>query len=255
MQSAPPSRSSSPRDWRIGFGLSVSLAWLGLAALYVTAIVGWRAFVTQPAEAMGGFLEGAFAPLAFLWLVIGFFLQQRELALNTQTMHAQYEEMRRTAESTEVQSRAIAENALHQRRETVIRIAALVDDQLGGIAGLLYLSSQGGDLDGSEIERLWNAHGAGDRHLFSRRFAGLYYPARSRGDGSFYDLFWGTPVRSRHSTTFIETFESVLAMTEGCDDDGVTHRGLTGTGHGTLYQMILEARREGPGDGETPGSV
>ena len=128
-------------------------------------------------------------PLAFLWLVIGFFLQQRELALNTRTVHAQYEEMRRTAESTEVQSRAIAEDALHQKRETVIRVAGLVDDQLGGIAGLPYLSSQSEDMDGSEIERLWNAHGAGDRHVFSRRFAGIYYPSRARGDGSFHDLF------------------------------------------------------------------
>jgi hypothetical protein len=67
MQTAPPlAAKSASRDWRIGFGLSLSVGWLALAALYVTAIVGWRAFVTQPAEAMGGFLEGAFAPLAFL---------------------------------------------------------------------------------------------------------------------------------------------------------------------------------------------
>ena len=255
MQTLDPHAPADARDWRLGFGLGVSVAWLALAALYVTGIVGWRAFVTQPAEAMGGFLEGAFAPLAFLWLVIGFFLQQRELALNTRTVHAQYEEMRRTAESTELQSRAIAENALHQKRETVIRVASLVDDQLGGISGLLYLSSQGDALEGPEIERLWNAHGAGDRHIFSRRFAALYYPARARGDGSFHDLFWGTEIRARHSGSFIETFESVLAMTQGCDDDGVIERGLRGTAHGTLYQIILEARGEGPGGGATPGSV
>lgn len=109
---SPLSDAPAPRDWRVVFGLCVSVAWLGLAALYITGIIGWGAFATQPAEAMGGFLEGAFAPLAFLWLVIGFFLQQRELSLNTQTIHAQYEEMRRTAESTELQSRAITENAI-----------------------------------------------------------------------------------------------------------------------------------------------
>ena len=41
--------------------------------------IGWDRFISQPADALGGFLEGAFAPLAFLWLVVGFFLQQRQL--------------------------------------------------------------------------------------------------------------------------------------------------------------------------------
>jgi len=59
----------------------------------------------------------------------------------------------------------------------------------------------------------------------------------------------------RHSTTFIETFENGLAMTEGCDDDGVIHRGLMGTGHGTLYQMILESRDLVPSSGEARGGV
>ena len=37
-------------------------------------------------DELGGFLEGAFAPLAFLWLVIGIFIQQKELADNTEVM-------------------------------------------------------------------------------------------------------------------------------------------------------------------------
>lgn len=137
----------------------------------------------------------------------------------------------------------------------MIRIAGLVDDQLGGIFGLLYLSSQGADLERTEIEALWNAHGSGDRHLFSRRFLGVYYPARARGDGSLHELFWGTTVRERHSRNFIETFENMLALTNGCDDDGVIRAGLLGAGHGSLYQIILEARDDRPASRETPGGV
>ena len=41
-------------------------------------------------ETLGNFLEGAFAPLAFLWLVIGYFLQKKELVQNTTAIKMQY---------------------------------------------------------------------------------------------------------------------------------------------------------------------
>ena len=104
----------SKRDWRIWFGVASTAFWLWLGLLYIGLVVGWGDFVTQPAESLGGFLEGAFAPLAFLWLVIGFFLQQRELRNNNEAIRAQYEQMRRAAESAEIQARAIQDNALHQ---------------------------------------------------------------------------------------------------------------------------------------------
>lgn len=236
-------RVSASRDWRIPFGLVVSAGWIGLGLWYVSAQVGWGQFFEQPADAMGGFLEGAFAPLAFLWLVIGFFLQQRELALSTRTIHAQYEEMRRTASSAEIQSQAITDNALHQQRETVIRVAGLVDQQLSGIAGLLYLSSQGDALEAEEIGALYNQVGAGDPHVWARRFAAIYYPAGNRGE-SIRELFLGSPVRERHARNFAAIFERVLAMTEGCDADGVIRDALLGSPHGTLFGMIQEALGE-----------
>jgi hypothetical protein len=73
----PAEGSAAPgRDWRIWFGLASTVFWLGLGFLYIATTVGWANFVSQPADTVGGFLEGAFAPLAFLWLVIGFFLQR-----------------------------------------------------------------------------------------------------------------------------------------------------------------------------------
>ena len=105
-----PPRATDGRDWRVWFGLASTLFWLWLGFLYVAIVVGWSNFLTQPADALGGFLEGAFAPLAFLWLVIGFFLQQRELRSNNDAIRAQYEQMRRTAENAEI--RRAAEQAL-----------------------------------------------------------------------------------------------------------------------------------------------
>ncbi|NCF19952.1 MAG: hypothetical protein GWP63_17085 [Haliea sp.] len=40
-------------------------------------MVGLNSFVTLPTADIGSFLEGAFASLAFLWLVNGHFMQQK----------------------------------------------------------------------------------------------------------------------------------------------------------------------------------
>ncbi|AEG92500.1 hypothetical protein [Ramlibacter tataouinensis] len=61
--------------------------WLGVGALISFAYLGFWAFVlhgarwtslasTMPGNEIGDFLGGAFGPLIFLWLVLGF-IQQR----------------------------------------------------------------------------------------------------------------------------------------------------------------------------------
>ncbi len=58
------------------------------------------------------FLAGLTAPLALLWLVIGYFQQSRELALNTEALKLQQEELRRQVEETA----ALAKNAGRQAK-------------------------------------------------------------------------------------------------------------------------------------------
>jgi len=48
----------------------------------------------------GDFLAGFSAPLALLWLVVGYFQQGRELALNTEALRLQQEELRRQVQET-----------------------------------------------------------------------------------------------------------------------------------------------------------
>jgi hypothetical protein len=66
-------------DWRIWLGLSITTTWLLLLSLYIANSVGWSNIGNEPIQTLGNFLEGAFAPLAFLWLVIGYSLQKKEL--------------------------------------------------------------------------------------------------------------------------------------------------------------------------------
>ncbi len=234
------------RDWRVWFGLGSTVFWLWLGILYINANVGWGAFARQPADSMGSFLEGAFAPLAFLWLVIGFFLQQNELRHNNRAIRMQYEMMRRATEHAEVQARAISANELHQRQETFLLVADRVHEQLAAVVGMLWMSSQateGGDgQDENLVWELWSRVGAGDTEAFARRFLGLYY--RRRGEGrSARDLFYGTEIRARHSESILRTFNRLLESARQCDPDGIISDALRGSAHGSLSRIIEEQRR------------
>ncbi len=234
------------RDWRIWFGLGSTFFWLWLGYLYIDGGVGWGNLASQPADALGSFLEGAFAPLAFLWLVIGFFLQQNELRHNNRAIRVQSEQMRRAAEHAEVQARAISANELHQRQETFLLVADRVHRQLGAVVGLLWMSSQATD-DGpateEEVAELWSRLGTGDPEAFARQFMGLHFRRRGAGESS-HDLFFGTEIRTRHSETIENTFGRLLEMARGCDPDGIIHDAIAGSAHGRLYTIIRECRAE-----------
>ena len=90
-----------PKDWRILFALILTFLWFCFLWIYIARNVGWGSFLDLPIAEMGAFLEGAFAFLAFLWLVIGLFIQQSVLAQNN-------EELRRTNLHSEKQTEAIA---------------------------------------------------------------------------------------------------------------------------------------------------
>jgi len=76
---------------------------LWLTALYGVGLVVYLAVQGQnPADLklneLGDFLGGVSSPLAFLWLVLGFFQQSREIRLSNQALHLQAREMRRSVD-------------------------------------------------------------------------------------------------------------------------------------------------------------
>ena len=85
-----PASRASQRDRQVRLGLILTALWLGTGVLYVTLSMGWTAFMRLPLGDLGDFLDGAFAPLAFLWLVLGLFLQQRELVANNVAIQRQF---------------------------------------------------------------------------------------------------------------------------------------------------------------------
>lgn len=223
-------------DWRLRASIFVTAGWLGLGVIYISMVVGWSDFVQQQAPALGSFLEGAFAPLAFLWLVVGFFLQQQQLRENTLSIRAQLRQMERTAEQAEVQSRHIEADELHSRQDTFLRVNELVREQLGMTGGWILTSYVTEERD--RVMELWRRHGQGEHSAFSLEMirdclTGTIEPA---------ELFHGTEIRHRHSMRFVEAFERLLHMGQRCDPEGIIVTALRDSTHGRVYRFITENR-------------
>lgn len=237
------------RDWRLWLGMGLTGLWLVLGVHYVMVVVGWDRFLAQPADGIGSFLEGGFAPLAFLWLVIGFFLQQHELHENNSAIRLQYVEMRRSAELAEVQARAIQANEMHARQDTFMEIAEMVRRQLGGISGMLYMSSQadarGGGLADGPLGRMWSQVNMGDPEVFSRAMLTLRFDPPP-GVTDPRELFYGTPIRAQHCRNFVRIFDRLLEQAQECDPSGIIRDALKGSAHGYLYDRMLEYAGGGP---------
>jgi hypothetical protein len=235
---------ASRRDRQIQLGLLLTGLWLGAGMLYVALSLGWSAFLRLPLGDVGDFLDGAFAPLAFLWLVLGLFLQQRELAANNVAIQRQFEVMQRTAEHAEVQTRAIAANEMHARQDTFIDVAQLVMNQLEVIAGLLFMSSQGSPGDGvvadEDIDLMFARLSSGESSVFSRRMILLH--VRQEDAQAARALFYGTPIRQAHCENFIRSFERLLRSAAGCDPENMIVDALHGNAQGRLYRLMCELR-------------
>jgi hypothetical protein len=239
---------SSTRDstWLLWLGLGLTTFWVALQLFYIIDIVGVRHFVEEGPPSVGGFLEGAFAPLAFLWLVVGFFLQREELQRSSRAIKLQYNEMRRTAENAEIQSRAIAGSEMHARQEAFLRLVDLIQRQLAAVLGLLFMSSQtvsaGGTTPDEETGAMWTQLGNGDVFVFGRGMMIAHF----RGDGpqDTWALFWSTPIRIRHTENFMRIFDRMIERARGCDADGLLAETLRGSTHGQVYDL-MEATRSG----------
>ncbi len=77
-----------------GFGLACSAIWFaGVSYLVMTDWCNEKSL-----NEWGDFVAGFVGPLALLWLVLGYFQQQKEIRQNTEALHLQREEMRKAAE-------------------------------------------------------------------------------------------------------------------------------------------------------------
>jgi hypothetical protein len=233
------SGSFLPIDWRVAFGLSVTLLWISTGLLYLLQVVGWGNFVHLPTADIGSFLEGAFAPLAFLWLVIGHFMQQKEITANTKAISIQEQSARRLE--------------VHSQRDSYFKLSELVQEQLGTIAAFHYMSVCGPtgteEISGEEFSEQRHRTATGDHSWFIRKMISL--AVTNRKDMTILcEMFSGTDIRERHSENFARTFRKLLNNAAAVDtDDMVVDALLNGSAAGLLFRIIQHVRGEEQIDG------
>ena len=215
-------------DWRIVLGATLTTFWIVTGLIYLIAVVGWVEFVNLPTGDIGSFLEGAFAPLAFLWLVIGHFMQQSEISANTKAIQLQEQSAKR--------------QELHSQRNGYFKLLNLVQDQLGTIAGFHYVSVCGpsgtGQITTDEYAAMRAESASTDSALFIRKMINLAGDYRDDAEG-LNEVFFGTDIRSRHSNNFVDTFGKLLSSARAVDhDDMVVNALMYGSPSGMLYRII-----------------
>ncbi len=221
-------------DWRIALGFGVTLMWMTLGFLYLARIVGMEHFIHLPTADIGSFLEGAFAPLAFLWLVIGHFMQQKEISANTRAIFIQEQSARRAE--------------MHAQRDSFFKLQTLVQEQLGSIAAFHYMSVAGpsgtGDMSDEEFAREHTLGNDMDSAWFMRKMIALAVSNR-HDQAKMHDIFFGTELRSAHSQNYSKTFEKLMKAARAVDtDDMVSDALLHGSPAGILYRIIQMVKGE-----------
>jgi len=189
--------------------------------------MSWQQFLHLPLEQIGSYLGGVFSPLAFLWLVIGFFIQQQEIQEN--------------AESIRIQSQ-------HTNLDNFLKMADVIYKHLGVISGFLYLSCRE-EMEAVleeplNIDDLWARAGTGDTALFARSI--FRYKFDTNGNlRDMKKIFHSTPIRQRHTANYKNVFENLLGNAKLCDStDDLENALLNGTAWGLLYKAIIEEESE-----------
>lgn len=230
----PQARKKPPMDKRVIFGITLTVVWIGTGFVYLFFKVKVGNFVDLPTGEIGSFLEGAFAPLAFLWLVIGHFMQQSEISANTKSVQSQEESAKR--------------QEVHSQRNSYFKLLSLVQDQLGAIAGFHYMSVCGetgtGEITGQEYATMRGDSASGDSALFVRKMVSLcsnYTDDREKLE----EILFGTEIRTRHSNNFSEIFGKLLASAQAIDhDDMVVNALLYGSPSGMYYRILRHVKGE-----------
>ena len=85
---------------KIGYVITVTWVIMISVILYFR----WNDSVNMTLNEWGDFLAGATAPMAFLWLIIGYVLQRQELHMNTEALKEQQAELSKQVEELSKQN-------------------------------------------------------------------------------------------------------------------------------------------------------
>lgn len=201
---------------RVFWGWVLTALWAVAVAAYVALGVGVSDFLALDPNAVGDFFAGVFAPLAFLWLVIGYFQQGAELRDNTKALADQVQEAKKAAEQAEVQAKALTTNTKLVTLSTFLQTSKLQERDLMHYA--IYVMER--------FPRQAKIYGVPPTHIreLSREFDEYAVFAQATAniidDRAFAEelLKQSDGKLIREARRYIKVFENLLARADECDD-------------------------------------
>lgn len=91
--------------------LGITLTSLWLMVFGILLYSKWSEAISLSLNEWGDFLAGMTAPIAFIWLIVGYFLQRKELNQNTAALKEQSEELKLHAKYLKATANAAQEQA------------------------------------------------------------------------------------------------------------------------------------------------
>ena len=88
-------------------GWILTVLWVLLVGVFIS--LKRDDFLSMSFDTFGSFLSGITAPLAFVWLIVGYFLQRKELKENTEALQRQEQELQKQAEAMTAQKEQLAQ--------------------------------------------------------------------------------------------------------------------------------------------------
>ncbi|PZX12570.1 hypothetical protein [Celeribacter halophilus] len=96
----------------VRFAILLTIIWV--AFWIFTIAIEWQNFKTLSFNEVGDFMAGAFGPVAFLWLVLGFFQQGEELKNSVEALNLQTRELKQSVKHQNDLAISSQENLLAQ---------------------------------------------------------------------------------------------------------------------------------------------
>lgn len=130
-------------------GFILTAVWLIVVSIYISR--NWETFASIKPNEMGDFAAGVFAPLAFLWLVLGFFQQGDELRNSGRALWLQGRELQHSVE----QQRELV-NVTREQLQFDSEMLKVQRDEIARNAQPMLKLETGGSMGGSPGNRIYN---------------------------------------------------------------------------------------------------
>lgn len=155
-------------------GILISVLWILLS--FILIMYDYKTL--QGLNEWGDFLAGMAGPLALLWLVLGYFQQQKELNQNTNALIMQRDELERTAD----EQRRLAQNAVDQ---TSLLVSPFVAMKLGEIKHRNSLQYREVWAQNIGAQAAYFSHNSNNLHLLENNLgSGFWCP----GDEHYFEV-------------------------------------------------------------------